>query len=97
MKFEEAYIGAYIQYTGEELDLNTIGEIIEIDTSDDTILVKFSEEQPGKNVIRSSCLHSGGGKDKEYKSVYFGKLAGVWDIENLKIIDIKDIINLEEE
>lgn len=96
MQFKEAYIGAYVRYTGSELSLETTGQIIEIDKIDSSILVKFPDEDSYKHIGGGFGLHSAGGRDKDCKSIWFGDADSIFSIDNLEIIDI-EVINLEEE
>lgn len=96
MQFEEAYIGAYVRYTGSELALETTGQIIAIDKIDSSILVKFPDEDSYKNLGGGFGLHSAGGRDKDCRSIWFGDADSVFSINNLEIA-YAEVINLEEE
>lgn len=96
MQFEEAYIGANVRYTGSELSLETTGQIIAIDESDYSILVKFPDEYSYKHIGGGATLHSAGGRDEDCKSLWFSDAYSIFSIDNLEITDI-EVINLEEE
>ena len=96
MQFEEAYIGAHVKYTGDELLLETTGQIITIGRTDHSILVKFPDESSYKNICSTSRLHSAGGRDGDGKSLWFSDAYSIFGINNLEIIDV-EVINLEEE
>lgn len=96
MQFEEAYIGACVEYTGSELTLETTGQIIAIEKGSSHILVKFPDEDAWRYIGRGVGLHNGGGRDRDCKSLWFGGIYSLFSIENLKIVDV-EVINLEEE
>lgn len=96
MQFEEAYIGARVEYTGSELSLETTGQIIAVEKRDYSILVKFPDEDSYKHIGGGAGLHSAGGRDEDCKSLWFSGVYSIFSINNLEIIDV-EVINLEEE
>lgn len=99
MQFEEAYIGACVEYTGSELALETTGQIIAIEEGSSHILVKFPDESYGKSLRGGACLHTGHGLDPTCRSLYFSFYLAEYNIDDLKpLYEVnKEVINLEEE
>lgn len=99
MCFDDIYVGMQVKYTGEHLDLHTVGVVIQKEDSAKRILVKFPDESYGKNLRGGACLHTGYGLDPTCRSLYFSFYLAEYDIDDLKpLYEVnKEVINLEEE